>query len=159
LPHAGEPDCYKPNEVIKKYDICFVGHICNDKRVNFLDDMFKAFPNFWYGQRKFEEAAEIFCKSRIVLNTAAVDDINMRIFETLLTKSFLLTEWVPTFKGMFKDGVHFVTYKTSEEAVEKAQYYLDHPEEREKIAQAGYDLVKEYHTYENRAETILKEFT
>ena len=151
LPHAVEPQAYPDKPVaIKKYDIGFVGFVTFQKRVDMLDELFKSFPNFWYGQRLFEEAAEIYRKSRIVFNTAADDDINMRVFEVLATGSFLLTEWVPTLGELFEDGVHLVTYKTMDEAIEKAKYYLEHEEEREKIAKAGHDLVLKSHTYQNR---------
>lgn len=151
LPHAVEPKAF-PNfpAAIKKYDIGFVGFVTFDKRAKMLDRMFKEFPNFWFGQRLFEECAEIFRKSRIVFNTAADDDINMRCFEATATGSFLLTEWVPTLESCFEDGKHLVTYKTMDEAVEKARYYLDHPEEREAIAKAGMEHTLLHHTYQNR---------
>jgi spore maturation protein CgeB len=128
--------------------------------------MFKEFPNFFYGQRfsryvygeppDGQDAADIFRKSKIVFNTAAVDDINMRVFESLATGSFLLTEWVPTLSELFQDGKHLVTYKTMNEAVEKAKYYLAHEDERERIAKAGMEEVLAKHTYQHRWDTILK---
>ena len=157
LPHAVEPMAYPAEpEAIKKYDIGFVGFVTFPKRVDMLDTLFKAFPNFWFGQKLFEEAAAIYRQSRIVFNTACVDDVNMRVFEVLATKSFLLTEWVPTLDELFIDGVHLVTYKTMDEAIEKAKYYLEHEDEREKIAEAGYKLTMELHTYKQR---ILKAFS
>jgi hypothetical protein len=157
LPHAVLPRGY-PNEpkCIKKYDIGFVGYVTFDKRAKMLDRMFKEFPNFWYGQRLFEECAEIYRKSRIIFNTAAVDDINMRCFEATATGSFLLTEYVPTLSECFEDGVHLVTYKNMDDAIEKAHYYLEHEDEREKIAKAGMEHTLNNHTYKHRAEKILE---
>ena len=157
LPHAVDPQAY-PNAPVamKKYDIGFVGFVTFPKRAEMLDRLFKEFPNFWYGQRLFEECAEVYRKSRIVFNTAAVDDINMRCFEATATGSFLLTEWVPTLSECFEDGKHLVTYKTMDEAIEKARYYLEHEEEREAIAKAGMDHTLTNHTYKHRAEKILE---
>ncbi len=157
LPCAVEPIAY-PNEpiAIKKYDIGFVGFVTFRKRAEMLDRIFKEFPNFWYGQRLFEEAADIFRKSRIVFNTAADDDINMRCFEATATGSFLLTEKVPHLDELFEDGKHLVTYTTMDDAIEKAHYYLAHEEEREKIAKAGMEHTLANHTYKHRLETILK---
>ena len=51
LPHAAEPQAYPKWEYIKKYDVCFIGHIQDDKnfndmtRLEALDVLFKAFPN------------------------------------------------------------------------------------------------------------------
>ena len=80
----------------------------------------------------------------------------MRVFETLSTGSFLLTNWLPTLGDLFEDGEHLVTYKTLDEMVEKARYYLEHEDEREKIAKAGYDEFISKHTYQHRIEKILE---
>ena len=155
LPHAAEPKAYPKKTVINKYDVCFVGNIGDWNRVEFLDRMFKEFPNFFYGKRLFEECAEVYNQSKIVLNCAIKDDINMRVFETLASGSFLLTSHLDTQDILFQDGVHLATYKTIDEAVDKAKYYMDHDSEREKIAQAGYEEVMKKHTYEQRLKTVL----
>lgn len=156
LPCAVEPLAY-PNKpvAIKKYDIGFVGYVTFEKRAIALDRMFKEFPNFFYGQRLFEAAAEEYRKSKIVFNTAADDDVNMRIFEATATGSFLLTEWVPHLDELFEDGKHLVTYKNLDEAIEKAHYYLTHDEEREAISKAGMEHTLANHTYEIRARKVL----
>src|SRR3990167_3405801 len=142
--------------MIKKYDGCFIGNVGDWNRVDFLDRMFKEFPNFFYGKRLFEEAAEIFSLSKIVLNISIKQDINMRVFEALSTGSFLLTDEIPTLHHLFQDGVHLVTYKTLDEAAEKARYYLEHDEERERIAEAGYQEFIKKHTYEHRLKSVLE---
>lgn len=155
MPHAVEPKAYPYLPSIKRYDICFVGHINSENRVDALDFLFKQFPNFFYGQRLFEEAAEMYCESKIVFNISHKDDINMRVFETLATKSFLLTNWIPTLPELFEDGKHMVMYKTQEEMVEKAKYYISHDAEREAIAEAGQKEVLKNHTFLNRVQTVL----
>lgn len=155
LPHAVHTEAYFPQPSIKKYDVCFVGHVNSQNRVDALDRLFREFPNFWYGQRLFEEAAEKFCQSKIVFNISISDDINMRIFEVLATSSFLLTNELPTLGELFQDGVHLATYKNEQEMVDKARYYLEHDEERERIAEAGYQEVVSKHTHLHRAKTVL----
>lgn len=156
LPHAFEPEAYPRTTIVKKYDVCFVGHVNSQNRADFLDRMFKEFPNFWYGQRIFEDAAKIYCQSRIVLNPPIKDDLNMRVFETLGTGSLLLTQDIPTIHELFEDGKHLVLYKTLDEAVDKARYYLAHEEERNKIAQAGYEEAMAKHTYKHRVLEMLR---
>lgn len=166
LPHAVEPLAYPATPVaLKTYDLSFVGFVTFRKRVEMLDRMFKEFPNFFYGQRfsrwiygepqDGQDTADIFRRSKIVFNTAAVDDLNMRNWECLSTQSFLLTEYTPTMPKAFENKKHLVWYKTMEEAVELAKYYLEHDEEREAIAKAGYELVRKNGTYENRWKEIL----
>jgi hypothetical protein len=159
LPHAFEPQAYPKGELAtKKYDFCFVGHINSKNREDALDRMFREFPNFYYGQQLFEGAARKYAESRIVFNIAMKEDLNMRVFETLGTGSFLLTDWVPSIDELFEDGKHFVLYRSLDEAVDKARYYLAHDEEREKIAQAGYEEVIKNHTIQKRVDVILNEF-
>lgn len=157
LPHAFEPLAYPKIPIIKKYDVCFVGHLNSRNRIDFLDRMFREFPNFWFGQRLFEDAAKIFCQSKIVLNPPIKDDLpNMRVFEALGTGSFLLTLDTGNIRDLFEDGKHLVLYKTVEEAIEKAKYYIEHDEERERIAAEGMKEVHAKHTYRHRVETILE---
>lgn len=157
LPHAFEPLAYpKFDYASKDYDVCFVGNVNSPNRVEFLDRMFKEFPNFFFGQRRFQEAAEKFCKSKIVLNIAMTDDANMRLWECLGTGSFLLTNWIPTIEELFEDGKHLVLYKSLDEAVDKAKFYLNNDEAREKIAQAGYEEVMKNHTIDKRVDKILE---
>lgn len=176
LPHAAEPKAYPKFSIIKKYDLCFIGHIqeehkgngVNVTRLDALDAMFKAFPNFYYGSRNpvwpekniFEDAAKKFCLSRIVFNISAGNDANMRFFETLITGSFLLTNKIPELKNLepygFVDGIHYVSYTSIPDAIKKAQYYLEHEDEREKIAKSGYKQALLTGTYKSRLEEILK---
>ncbi len=156
LPHAAEPTAYPKEEVIKKYDVCFIGNVGSWNRVDFLDDMFKAFPNFFYGKRLFEEAAQIFNQSKIVLNISIKDDVNMRVFEALSTGSLLLTNELPSLPHLFKDGEHLVTYKDTEDAIWKARYYLEHEEEARQIAENGYKEFIKKHTYEHRLKKVLE---
>jgi len=156
LPHAAEPEAYPNTEQVKKYDVCFIGNMAGANRVEFLDKMFKEFPNFFYGKRLFEEAATIFKSSRIVLNLSVKDDVNMRVFETLCCGGFLLTNELPGLSYLFEDKKHLVTYKTTEEAIEKAHYYLNHPEERERIAKQGHEECMKRHTYMHRLTTALE---
>lgn len=155
MPHAVEPMAYPYIASLKKYDIGFIGHINSENRIEALDRMFREFPNFFYGQRLFEQAAEIYSQSKIVFNISIKDDLNMRTFEGMSTKSFMLTSYNEEVANVFEDGKHLVLYKTLDEAVEKARYYLEHDNERERIAQAGFEEVRIKHTFVHRARQVL----
>lgn len=159
LPHAVEPQAYPKFDLLsKKYDLCFVGHVSSGNREEALDKMFAAFPNFYYGQNLFDEAARKYAESKVVFNIAMQNDVNMRCFETLATGSFLLTDWVPSIDELFEDGKHLVLYRSLDEAIDKAKYYIEHDEEREKIAQAGYEHVLKNHTIQARVNKIIETF-
>lgn len=155
MPHAVEPLAYPAISSLKKYDISFIGHINSENRIEALDRIYKEIPNFFYGQRLFEQAAEIYSQSKIVFNISINNDLNMRTFEGMSTKSFMLTSYNEEVASVFEDGKHLVLYKSLDEAVEKARYYLAHDEEREKIAQSGYEEVRSKHTFVHRALQVL----
>ena len=166
LPHAFEPWAYhdiesgKPvpfNYASKDYDVSFVGHVNSDNRIDFLDRMFKEFPNFFWGQRRFQDAAKIYCKSKISLNISMTDDVNMRNYEIAGSGGCLLTNWLPTIEELgFEDGKTCLLYKSLEEASDKTNYYLKHDSEREKIAQTGLELCLERHTIDKRVDRMLE---
>lgn len=65
--------------------------------------------------------------------------------------------------GMFWDkapaDIELVTYEFNNFSMlkQRIDYFLDHPEEREKIRKAGFEKVKNNYTYKHRWATILKE--
>lgn len=168
LPHAVEPQAYPYTQIIKKYDIAFIGHIQETEnhngmtRIDSLDLLFKEFPNFYYGTRHpafpeknmFEHAAMEFSKARIVFNISIKDDLNMRLFESMASGSFQLTNELPFLDELFQSGKHLGTYSSYKDLIDKVHYYLDNEDEREEIALAGYQEVIAKHTYKHRIQTI-----
>lgn len=65
--------------------------------------------------------------------------------------SCCLMRYTPNAENWFTDMEHCVFYKTEEEAIDKINYLLAHPDVRNKIAQQGQLLVQEKHTYNYRA--------
>lgn len=159
LPHAFEPLAYPKSEnFTKHFDACFIGHVNSRNREDALERLFREFPNFDYGQALFEDVARRFGNSKIVFNIAMKDDTNMRCFEALGTGSFLLTDRVAHIEELFEDKKHLVLYEGLDDMVEKANYYLKHEDERNAIAQAGYEHAMANHTIQHRVDAILKEF-
>ena len=94
---------------------------------------------------------------RLVGNGQAIDlgqnhTINMRIFETLGTGCFLLTEYFEGLNRYFEPGKELETFKNKDELIEKIRYYLDHPSERETIAQQGQLRCLSDYSMEKRAQ-------
>ena len=83
----------------------------------------------------------ILKKSRINLNVhidlAANEAANMRLFEATGVGGFLLTDYKDNIGDFFEPGKEIETFKSVDELVEKASYYLDHPDRRAQIAEAG----------------------
>ena len=167
LPCAAEETCYRPYPIMEKWDWCFIGFLHNEFRVDLIDRFCKEWPvgekgylgwriPQFRGHCVLDDTAKKFSQSRILLNESVGQDMNLRTFEAMACRQMLLTEDVPPIHGLFQDGKHLVTFKTIDEAVEKAKYYLQHSNERKAIAQAGYDEILAKHTYRHRVLEILK---
>lgn len=157
LPHAFEPLAYpKFNFASKAHDLCFIGHVNSENRLDAIDRMFKEFPNFYYGVKRFEEASELYNRSKVVFNIAMKDDLNMRCFEVMGSGSFLLTDHLADLSELFIPGKHLETYTSLDEAVDKARYYIKNDEARERIAKAGYEQCMKHHTIGHRVQVMLE---
>jgi hypothetical protein len=78
----------------------------------------------------------------------------LRLFEATGVGAALLVEDSPTVRELFRVDEEVVTYRDAEEAVERAQWLMDHPEERERIAVAGQTRTLRDHTASARARQL-----
>lgn len=85
----------------------------------------------------------------------------MRVFEVMACGSFLLTNKIKGngFDELFTDRKDLVVYKNNKEMLELIEYYLKNEEERKKIADNGYQLMINKHTYSHRAQSMLDYIT
>ena len=162
LPHAVDLDAYSDTpETVKKYDVGFVGFTSFEKRAIALDRIFKEFPNFYYSSGKwFEDVASCYRECKVVFNTSAVDDVNMRLFEACATGSVVVTEFVNTLydlDGLPSDGSvgPFISYTSLNHAVESIRDILKHPHEMEQLQNRARNWICSHHTYKHRIETVL----
>ncbi len=76
---------------------------------------------------------------------------NMRLFEATGVGACLLTDHADNLAELFAVDTEIATYRTPEEAVEKARYLLEHPAEREAMAKAGQRRTLAAHSFDQRA--------
>lgn len=79
---------------------------------------------------------------------------NMRLFEATGVGTCLLTDAQSNLQEIFEPDQEVVTYSNATEAVEKVNYLLENPEQRDKIAKAGQKRTLRDHTFAHRAESI-----
>lgn len=158
LPLACDGEMHLGGEVEKEWDVGFVGNVSQDReRRRKLDMVAEHFStNDYMKPYPKEEIAEVYSRSRIVFNCAVGNEVNMRVFEAMASGSLLVTERVANGQSdLFEDGVHLVEYSGDSEMIEKIRYYLEHDDERERIASAGHELVLRDHTYRKRCDEVL----
>jgi spore maturation protein CgeB len=106
-----------------------------------------------------EEMPVIFNQSKINLNITAKSirsGLPLRIFDVLGCGGFLITNYQAELSDYFTIGEDLVAYESFEDLLDKCAYYLEHEEERKKIAQNGYQTVKNLHTWDIRLKQILE---
>ena len=98
-------------------------------------------------------------RSRITLNrhinVAENNANNMRLYEATGVGAMLLTDRKDNLHELFEIGNEVVAYSSKEEAAELVCYYLDHPEEAERIAKAGQERTLSEHTYAQRMQELV----
>lgn len=167
----------------KEHDVLFVGSA--DMRRIFLLEQLVAFKLKIYGSKwqrnrsimshKLNQAIidqaiwgddlyQVLSKSKIILNITrstfygVETGINLRIFETLAAKSFLLTDYSCELAELFEIGREIETYSSSEELQDKVTYYLQHDDKRIKIAQRGYEKFLASYTWKSRISELILDF-
>jgi spore maturation protein CgeB len=100
----------------------------------------------------------ILQESRITLNyhidLAENYANNLRLFEATGVGTLLLTDNKCNLHELFEPGKEVAVYRTPEECVELAQYYIEHEEERAAIARAGQKRTLRDHTYKLRMQEL-----
>lgn len=155
LPVAYDPYTHFPLETRKKIDVAFVGtkhigraHIAKIPGI-------KVYGNGWgdtiypvYGAKK----RCVYAQTKIMVNHHVKGDAspNMRSFECLAMKTFMLTDLIPK---ELEGGM--IKYYSFDDLLAKIDYYVEHEDEREAIARKGKELVKPY-TYEKRMEEMME---
>ncbi|GAB6111185.1 glycosyltransferase family protein [Desulfomicrobium salsuginis] len=144
-----------------QYDLAFIGGVNDPKREMYLSFLRKRYANRSFINRANKSnIGEIYSGSRIVFNISINNDINMRFFEALCSGALLITERIQN-NGMERllqsvDNPVCLFFDTLEEAVSLIDYYLEHEDERQAIAQRG-KLFSESQTYMARTKTIFEE--
>jgi len=104
-----------------------------------------------------EESAIVYSSAKITLNCTGQDSVtwdamNLRFFEALACKAFLISDKVPSAESKLKDGVIFTD--GGQDLLDKIDYYLSRPAERQEIAENGYQYVIAHATVKARANQL-----
>lgn len=117
-------------------------------------------PVRWNGRvTTHYEMPFVFRNSRINLNTTVRGirtGIPLRIWDILGCGGFLLTNYQAELQEYFKQGEDLDIFSSSDELLEKADYYLTHEAQRKEMAHHAFVTVKENHTYIHRIEEMIR---
>lgn len=105
----------------------------------------------------YTEAPYVYQNSKVNLNItlrSIQTGIPLRAFDIMGCGGFLLSNWQEDFLECFEPDEDVVLYESSEEAVDKAAFYLKHETQRRKIAENGRQKVMKEHTYLHRVKEM-----
>ncbi len=96
-----------------------------------------------YGGKRldyFTELPNLYASAKININifhSQCVVAPNPRVYDVLACGGFLLTQYNPGLEDEFHIGRELVVFHTRDELRNKAEYFLNHPKERNAIAEQG----------------------
>lgn len=137
----------------KKYGITFIGGITEERKTylkRFGIQQMSAFG---------KDYIKCMQESKICFNKSVSYDLNAKNLEVLATGTFLLTNYNEYLDEITKDNplVQNIFYNDDNELKRKIEYYLKNDEERETMAKQIQEYILNNHSYENRAELLIKE--
>jgi hypothetical protein len=162
LPLGAAADAHVDHGVERDLDVAFVGNIDRSHkatpRVRRLQLLAQRYRTNEFGRPATpEEVGHIYSRAKIVFNTSIAGDATMRLFEGTACGALMLTDPIAAQNGgdeLF-DGKEIATYRNDAELIERIDYFLAHPAERERVARAGQARTLRDHTYDARARTML----
>ena len=167
-----------------EYDVTFIGQSYGDRpatverlRSEGIDVRCWGFG--WPGGRiEHDEMVRVFGASRINLNLSSAftpgrlparllrrltgrteerkSQIKGRTFEVPGSGGFLLTDHVAYLEDYLKPGEEIALFESSDDLMDQVSWWLDHEDERARVADAGYRRVRAEHTYDHRFAAIFE---
>ncbi len=158
------------NHLSKIYDISFVGLIKNKlARSEYIEHIRQNDYNINIfgsdspsGYLDQNEVFKIYQNTKINLNFTGITQSNKsinnplnsntmtgRIFEIIGSGGFLITEYNVSIEYFFEPGKDLVIFKNKSDLIEKINYYIKNPSERNIIANNGYNKFIKYYNYPN----------
>ncbi len=164
VPLGCDPELHGTRTVKKQYDLAFVGNDGGVPRKLYLQELRERYPNSFIGQAPYTRMAEIYSQAKIGFHyiectSPLKDHVSMRVFEILASGTMLLANALEA--GAFeaiglRDKNELVSFRTPAELFERIEFYLQHDEARERVAEAGHACVLASHTYRHRAEHMIR---
>jgi glycosyltransferase involved in cell wall biosynthesis len=157
--HGCDPEIHKRLDLERIYDIGFVGTDGGVPRKFYLQEIRERYPNSFIGTADYREMGRIYSSSKIGFSFPIRSEyLTLRNYEIMASGAMLLMKRLRddcAERLGFIDRKNIVIFDGPEDLFEKIDYYLKNHKEREEIAEAGYRLTVEKHTYLHRAKEMI----
>ena len=152
-------DIHKRLNVERNYDIGFVGTDGGMPRKFYLQEIRERYPNNFIGTADHRDMSRIYSASKIGFSLPIRSEyLTLRNYEIMACGAMLLMKRLRDDSAErlgFIDKKHLVIFDGPKDLFELLDYYLKNKDERERIAENGYRLAIEKHTYLHRAREIV----
>ena len=137
--------------------VVFIGSVLTNQyhanRWTIIEHIKKEFDvDVIFGERNTSDQDHIYKNTPISLaiSPQAYGYTSNRLYNILASGGFCLTLYFPGIEDLFENKKHLVWFKTKEEALELAKYYINNPKEIDKIAKQGHQEYLKKHTAKHR---------
>lgn len=147
---AKEQRCSYLLELVKKHQVSIY---TNSNTHDLVKIDYRGSVDYW------TQMPKVFYGSKINLNFTIPNiksGIPLRVWDVLGAGGFLITNYQAELEMYFEPDEDLVVFESRQELDEKVSYYLEHEEQRCKIAANGYEKVKLNHNYQNRINKMLQ---
>jgi hypothetical protein len=163
LIHAVDRTYFECPEDCRVFEVGMVGRVdgANYRTRHFvLTALEKEFQmNEWRRQHTYQELADVYRKSRIVVNVGRDDyptDVSLRFAEAMAAGALFVTQLPSELDRMgFQDGTHYAGFRHYDELASLLRNYLSDEVLRRRIADCAREKVMREHTYDARVEQWL----
>jgi glycosyltransferase involved in cell wall biosynthesis len=157
LAYAFDPTIHYPMpEVRKNFDACLIG-LQYEHRVKLIDALRKANISVKSGIGiVYDDYRLAYNQSRIALSWSSLLDTPTRVYEAMAMGIPLVSNRTPDLCSQFVEGRHFLGFDNVNEAVHQVKHILGSEDRGQMLAQAAYDEVQKYHSWDHRITQILE---
>ncbi|MBC8409399.1 MAG: glycosyltransferase [Rhodobacteraceae bacterium] len=136
-----DPKIEKPRHLEQDIDVSFIGNLYNDRK----EKLNKLNRNITVVSNAFGIThSEIVSRSKININFCTANSSSDRTYKVLAAGGFYITEDWENRAEYFVDGQDLIICNDIDDLRTKIDYYLNHPNERARIAKNGVIAVKKF---------------
>ena len=153
-------------------DVCLIGarYPEREELLNSIKDLnikiygwkdWKSSPlaSYYHGPLNPAESVKAYRCAKVCLNTninPPINGVNAKTFEIAASGGFQLSDYRKDVEDLFAVGQEIDIFRDEGELKNKIRFYLDHEEDRARIAAAGRSRVLKDHTMDRRAKKIIE---
>lgn len=124
---------------------------------------YEEYMKYYKGLLPYDDAATAYSSARISLCIHNRDYLNKfllvttRGFHSISCGGFVISDPISEMMNLLPEGKGVVYTQGYDDLKAKIGYYLEHEDERNEISRAGYEWIKQHHTWDIRVDKLLKD--